>query len=160
MNWYNESTDSIIDRLGSNSEKGLTDSAVKILQLEHGPNEIVERGKKSPWLIFFDQFKNVMVIILIVAAIISLLLGEFIEAIVILAIVILNAILGFTQENRAEESMAALKKLAVPRVRVLRGGHIVALRLRRAGRPVNPRYDTFHHNVPISPSIASCRAPI
>jgi len=127
MNWYNESTDSIIDALGSNSEKGLTDSAVNSLQLEHGPNEIVERGKKSPWLIFFDQFKNVMVIILIVAAIISLLLGEFIEAIVILAIVILNAILGFTQENRAEESMAALKRLAVPTVRALRGGHIIEI---------------------------------
>ncbi|MFZ2640991.1 MAG: cation-transporting P-type ATPase, partial [Verrucomicrobiia bacterium] len=82
----------------------------------HGPNQLIERGRRSPWRILWEQFTATMVVILIIAAVISAALGEFIDAGAILAIIILNAILGFTQENRAEKAMAALKQLAAPTV--------------------------------------------
>jgi len=91
---------------------------------KYGPNELVERGAKSPWKILWEQLTGIMVVILIVSAVISLLLHEYTDAITILIIVVLNALLGFTQEYRAEQAMAALKKMATPRVRVRRGGHV------------------------------------
>jgi Ca2+-transporting ATPase len=91
---------------------------------EHGPNELVERGLKSPWRILWEQLTGLMVVILIVAAVVSGALGDWKDAIAILAIVVLNAVLGFSQEFRAEKAMAALKQLAVPTVKVRRDGHV------------------------------------
>jgi Ca2+-transporting ATPase len=91
---------------------------------KYGLNELIERGRKHPLLILWDQIKEVMVVILIVAAAVSAFLGEYNDVIVIMAIVVLNAILGFTQEYRAEQAIAALKKLAVPTVKVRRDGRI------------------------------------
>ena len=96
----------------------------------HGPNELVDRGLKSPWKILWEQVTEVMVLILILAAGISFFLGENLDAIVILIIVILNAILGFTQEYKAEQAMAALKKMAVPKVKVRRGGRLLVTEAR------------------------------
>ena len=89
-----------------------------------GPNELVERGSRSPWQLLWEQLTAVMVLILIAAAVLSLFLGKYLEAGAIGAIVILFALLGFFQEYRAEKAIAALKKLAVPAVRVLRGGRL------------------------------------
>jgi P-type Ca2+ transporter type 2C len=90
---------------------------------QYGPNELIEKGVKSPWKILWEQMTGIMVIILLVSAVISFFLEEYTDAIVILIIVILNALLGFTQEFRAEQAMAALKKMAVPTVRSRRSGH-------------------------------------
>jgi Ca2+-transporting ATPase len=91
----------------------------------------VERGAKSPLAILKDQFVSVMVLLLIGAGIISVALGEHTDAIAILAIVMLNAVLGFVQEYRAEKAMQALKSLAVPKVRVRRAGHVLELPARQ-----------------------------
>jgi Ca2+-transporting ATPase len=122
--WYKLDADSVNQRLDTDAQTGLTAEEAKRRLEEHGLNELVERGSKSPWLILWDQLREVMVIILMVAALVSLVLKEYNDVIVIMAIVVLNAILGFTQEYRAEQAIAALKKLAVPTVKVRRDGGI------------------------------------
>lgn len=122
MSWHTLTVDETIAALETDIESGLTEQQVDARLEQVGPNELEERGGKSPWRILREQFTNVMVLILIAAAIISALLGKATESIAIAAIVILFALLGFFQEYRAEQAMAALRKLAVPVVRVLRGG--------------------------------------
>jgi Ca2+-transporting ATPase len=124
---YKLSLDEIYSDLNTNPKDGLDRREADRRLEEYGPNELVDRGGKNPWLILLRQFTEFLVIILILAAIVSAALGEWVDAIVILAIVVLNAILGFTQEHRAEQAMAALKKLAVPTVRVRRDGEIQEL---------------------------------
>ena len=114
----------VLEELGVDADTGLTDGAAQERIARYGPNKLVEQGKKSPWLILLDQFKDVMVIVLLVAALVSLVLGEYTEVVVIMAIVVLNAALGFTQEYRAEQAMDALKALAEPLVRVRRDGRV------------------------------------
>ncbi len=92
-----------------------------------GPNTLPEAKGPSPWRMFLSQFTEAMVILLLVAAAISWALDDVKEAIAILIIVVLNAVLGFTQEYRAEQALAALRKLAVPTVRVRREGHAVEI---------------------------------
>jgi Ca2+-transporting ATPase len=87
-----------------------------------GPNELIERGGKSPWRILWEQFTATMIVILLVAAALSAVIGDLKDAIAIGVIVLLNGLLGFSQEHQAERAMAALKKLSAPLVRVLRGG--------------------------------------
>jgi Ca2+-transporting ATPase len=126
-NWYQQDVDEVVDYLKSDRAQGLSDAeAAERLQI-HGPNELIEKDVKSPWKILLEQLSEIMVVILIISAIISAILGEATDAIVILIIVALNSILGFTQEYRAEKAMAALKKMAVPQVRVMRGGHVRTL---------------------------------
>ncbi len=122
--WYSLDTDLALQRLGSRAE-GLTESEAAERLAEHGPNQLEEKRGRSPILAFLSQFTEVMVIVLIVAAVISLLVGETVDAIMILVIVVLNAILGFSQEYRAEKAMAALRRLAIPTVKVRRGGRVV-----------------------------------
>ena len=105
--------------------RGLSEAEAAARLAEHGPNRLVERRRRSPVLAFLEQFTEVMVIVLIVAAVISLFIGETVDAIMILVIVILNAILGFSQEYRAERAMAALRRLAIPTVKVRRDGQVV-----------------------------------
>ena len=122
--WHTQSDTEVLDHLGSNIETGLhIDEAQRRLN-EYGPNELIDKGVKNPLLILWDQISGVMVIMLIIAAVISLLLHEITDAITIGIIVILNAALGFIQEYRAEQAMASLKKMAVPHVRIRRSGHI------------------------------------
>lgn len=128
--WYTEEVDDVINQLQTNRERGLSDAEVKSRLQQYGPNELVERGVKSIWSILWEQLTDVMVLILIAAAFISAFIGEVQDMFVILAIVVLNAILGVSQEYRAEQAIAALKKLAVPKVRVRRGGHMVEVSAR------------------------------
>jgi Ca2+-transporting ATPase len=92
-----------------------------------GPNELVEKGKRSLPAMFVDQFRDFMILVLIAAAVVSGLLGEAADAIAILFIVLLNAAIGVTQEYRAEKAMEALKQMAAPVVRVLRDGKIASI---------------------------------
>lgn len=122
--WHTLDVPEALNNLQSDTSNGLDEAEVVRRRAEHGPNALVERGGKSPWRILWEQLTATMVIILIVAALLSAVLGDYKDATVILVIVILNAILGFSQEYRAERAMAALKKLAVPTVKVRRNGRV------------------------------------
>jgi P-type Ca2+ transporter type 2C len=126
-NWHQQTADEIVKQLQSNLISGLdTTQAAERLQ-KIGPNEIAEGNVRSPWRILWEQFTAVLVLILIGAALLSALLGEFKDAIAIGAIVILFGLLGFVQEYRAERAMAALRKMATPLVRAIRGGKLVEI---------------------------------
>ena len=124
MKWYQRSVQEVTDELESSPERGLSSEQAARRLEEVGSNELIDRGTKNPWLILWEQFTETMVVILIIAAIVSAFVGDLKDAVAIVAIVILNALLGFRQEYQAEQAMAALKKLAVPHVRVRRNGHI------------------------------------
>lgn len=121
MRWHQKKTDEVIEDLGS-SLKGLSpEEAEKRLQ-EYGPNELKEKKKKTVFMMFLDQFKDFMIIVLMAAAVISGIIGEPSDTIAIVVIVVLNAVIGFVQEYRAEKAMAALKKMAAPTATVIRNG--------------------------------------
>ena len=121
--WYQLERDVVLRRLHSRVE-GLTQEEAADGLRRFGPNQLEERRLRSPLLVLAGQFTEVMVLVLLVAAILSFAIGETTDAIMILIIVILNAILGFSQEYRAERAMAALKRLSVPSVKVRRGGQV------------------------------------
>ena len=123
-NWYQLSAEKVLQTLNTHAADGLSEAEVARRLEQVGPNELKEQGLKNPWQILWEQLSETMVIILAVAAVISAFLGDYEDAAVILAIVILNAALGFRQEYKAEQAMAALKKLAVPTVKVRREGHV------------------------------------
>ncbi len=129
--WHTFTAEQTVQRLEVDPAQGLSAATAEQRHARFGPNELIDRGIKSPWLILLDQFKETMVIVLIVAAIISGFLGEVKDTIAILVIVVLNAILGFTQEYRAEQAMAALKKMAAPRVKVRREGRVEQMEAHR-----------------------------
>ena len=114
------SADDVLRRLASDRSMGLGASDAVARLEQHGANELTERAGRSRLAIVREQLLNVMTCILLAAAVLSVALGDWVEAVVILAIVVLNAILGYTQEYRAEQSMAALKRMSVPTVRVRR----------------------------------------
>ena len=93
----------------------------------NGPNELKEGQRISPWQIFLGQFKSLLIWILIGAGVVSGVLGEVVDAIAILAIVVLNAVIGFYQEFNAEKSIAALKKLTAPQAKVRRDGQVISI---------------------------------
>ena len=120
--WHTQTVEAVLRELNVDTAHGLSDDEVARRREQYGSNELIERGGKHPLRILWQQFTSTMVLILIVAAVVSGLLGKTTETVAIAAIVILFGILGFVQEYRAEQAMAALKKLAVPIVRVVRGG--------------------------------------
>lgn len=126
MNWHQIPQAELYSQLQT-SERGLTpDEAARRLE-EHGPNQLQEKKKKPAWLIFLGQFKDFMIVILAAAAVISGIVGDLADTIIILVIVLLNAVVGFLQEYRAEKAMDALKKLASPQTRVLREGRLLQI---------------------------------
>ena len=122
--WYNLEADEVIAQLQTDGEQGLSEEEATRRLAEYGPNELEERGRESPLAILARQFTEVMVMVLIAAAAISFLVGDPKDTAAILVIVVLNAALGFAQEYRAEKAMAALKKLAVPVVKVRRDDQV------------------------------------
>jgi len=106
------------------TDAGLSDAAAAERQQQYGFNELEERGAKSPWRILWEQFTATMVLVLIAAAVLYAVVSGIADAVPIIAIVILFGILGFVQEYRAERAMAALKRMAVPLVRVRRNGRV------------------------------------
>ncbi|GHH96501.1 calcium-translocating P-type ATPase, SERCA-type [Neobacillus kokaensis] len=123
MKFHEMEIEQVEKALETDFSSGLTQEEVKERIKQHGFNELEEGEKQSALLLFFSQFKDFMVLVLLAATLISGLLGEYIDAIAIIAIVILNGILGFYQERRAEKSLQALKELSAPQVSVLRDGH-------------------------------------
>ncbi len=123
MNWYKQSITEVFDTLGSNA-KGLSASIAAEKLLQVGPNQLQEGKKKTMAGIFLGQFKDVMIVILLTAAIVSGIIGDLKDTIVILIIVLLNAVVGFIQEYRAEKAMHALKQMAITQAKVLRDGKI------------------------------------
>ena len=121
-NWHQRTVSDSLNRLDSHAATGLADDQVKTCRTQYGPNELVEIGGRGPWRILWEQLSGAMVVLLIVAAGVSAFLHEYTDSAVILGIVVLNAALGFAQDYRAEKALAALKRLAVPVVRVRRGG--------------------------------------
>src|SRR5450759_1734460 len=122
--WWTLSAETCLAQLKTDVSNGLSDDEAQHRLAATGPNTLIERGIKSPWVILGAQFTGVMVVVLIVAAVVSAFLGEYADAIVIGVIVILNALLGLSQEYRAEKAMAALKRMAVPTVKIRRGGDV------------------------------------
>src|SRR5690606_1605683 len=100
------------------------DSQVKAKREKFGSNELEEEAGKPLWAMFLDQFKEFLVILLFIAAIVSGFLGEWFDSGVIMAIVILNAVIGVFQEYKAEQSLAALKRLSAPLAKTLRNRHV------------------------------------
>lgn len=123
-NWHTLTAADVLAALSTQSDTGLSEGEVTRRRSQYGPNELVEKSGVSPWRLLWEQFTNNMVLILIAAAVVSGFLGKVTETAAITAIVVLFALLGFFQEYRAEQAMAALKRLAVPRVRVRRDGEV------------------------------------
>lgn len=122
MEGLSESKEELIKELGANEEQGLTNKAAQEKLAQVGPNALVEGKKKSVLEVFLEQFKDLMVIILIVAAVISAFTGNLESTAVIIVVLILNAILGTVQHVKAEKSLEALKSLSAPAAKVLRDG--------------------------------------
>ncbi|MGB8215045.1 MAG: cation-translocating P-type ATPase [Anaerolineales bacterium] len=125
-NWHSLSAEEVLDHLKVR-ENGLTSAEIAERQAQYGYNELAEAARPGFLKLLWEQFDNFIVILLIVASVISALLGQWVDASAIIAIVLLNAMLGILQERRAEEALAALKKLAAPEARVLRDGHRVTV---------------------------------
>ncbi len=120
--WHHLTAEEAVQILDSDPEKGLDEDQVRQREEKFGPNELKEAPPKTIWAKLWAQFNDFTIWLLIGAALISAALGEWVEAGAILAIVILNAVLGIIQEQRAEEALAALKKLAAPEADVIRSG--------------------------------------
>jgi Ca2+-transporting ATPase len=119
MHWYQKDINDVADALGSSLE-GLSSEEARQRIEKYGPNELKEIKKKTLFKMFLDQFRDFMIIVLICAAVISGIIGELTDTIAIIVIVLLNAVIGFVQEYRAEKAMAALKRIAAPTATVLR----------------------------------------
>lgn len=126
MKWHLLSIEDTLKETGSNNA-GLTDAEANHKLEEHGKNELKATRKLSPVFIFFRQFIDVMILVLILAAVISYFIGELSDTIVILVIIVLNAVIGFIQEYRAEKAMEALQKMATQVSHVVRNGKPVEL---------------------------------
>jgi len=124
--FYRKSSDEVMNTLGV-TDKGLSNEEVQKRREQFGFNELAEGKRKSALQVFFEQFKDFLVIILIVAALISAFLGEIESTIVIMFVVILNAILGTVQHVKAEQSLNSLKALSSPNAKVLRNGQVIQI---------------------------------
>ncbi len=129
MVYHHEKPEDVVMQLHSDAKRGLSDQQVVSLRSQYGENRLREKKKKTFLQRFFDQFKDVMILILIAAAVVSFAIAcmegnpqEFFEPVLILLIVIMNAVMGVLQESKAEKALDALKSLSAPHARVIRGG--------------------------------------
>jgi Ca2+-transporting ATPase len=120
--WHSKKTEEVLSDLRVD-QKGLSREEAKRRLEEFGYNELKEKKKVTPLQIFLRQFKDIFVIMLLVATAISFLIGETVDALTIAVIVILNSVVGFVQEYRSEKAMEAMKKLTAPKARIMRDGN-------------------------------------
>jgi Ca2+-transporting ATPase len=125
--WHSQSLEKVIEALNTHPNRGLSAAEAQARLAQYGPNQLQERPRPTFWHMLLGQFNNFLVLILISASVVSFLLDEYVDAGAIMAIVILNAILGVVQESKAEEALAALKKLAAPEAHVIRDGHLITV---------------------------------
>ncbi|WP_373738308.1 cation-translocating P-type ATPase, partial [Jeotgalibaca porci] len=125
--FFAQDAETVLSKLDSTAT-GLTSAEAKKRAEEYGPNALEEGEQKSLLAKFMDQFKDFMIVVLLAAALISGVLGEISDAIIILMVVVLNAVLGVYQESKAEEAIAALRQMASPMARVKRDGEVVTVR--------------------------------
>lgn len=125
MKWYEVEVEQVEKMTATNTQTGLSKKEVEKRLKKFGENKLAEGEKPSAFLVFLNQFKDFMVLVLLAATLISGLLGEYIDAITIMVIVLLNGVLGFIQERKAEKSLEALKELSAPQMYVLREGEWV-----------------------------------
>ena len=120
--WHSLDVAEALKALGTDPRRGLSDEEAARRLAENGPNELKKEDRVSPWTIFFGQFKNILIIILLIATALSAAVGEIFDAGLIFVIVVFCALLGFLQEYRAEKALEALKKMLSPTVRLIRHG--------------------------------------
>jgi len=125
--WHRVSATEATQRLGVDPVTGLSSEEAAARYQHNGPNRLKESPPRSRWLLLADQFKGVLILVLIGAAVLAAIIGDLTDAVVILAVVLINAVLGFSQEQRAEQSLAALKKMLAPTAEVRRDGKTVEL---------------------------------
>ncbi len=127
--FYNQQPEELIQKFSTDLKNGLTDKQVKENLEKYGPNELKKTQKQSILLRFILQFKDALTIILIIAAIVSIIVEptEWIDSAIIIIVVIINAILGLVQESNAERSLEALQKMASPKAKVIRNGNIITI---------------------------------
>ena len=130
ISWHAIGPEEVLESLEVPVETGLSDAEAKERLDEFGYNELEEQPGRTFWEKLWEQINSFVIWLLIAAAAISALLGDWVEAGAILLIVVLNAIMGIVQESRAEASLAALKKMAAPEAQVLRGGHRIMVKSR------------------------------
>ena len=111
----------VLKEVGS-TINGISEEEAQNRLKKNGPNELKESDKVPIWKMFLESFKDPLVIILLIAAVVQIFLGEFVESIIIFVVVILNSVLGVTQTRKAESSLDSLKKLSSPNAKVLRDG--------------------------------------
>jgi Ca2+-transporting ATPase len=126
--WHCLPAEEVLDLFGTSNERGLAASEAEDRLRRFGSNEIRQQARRSPLRMLASQFTDFMIVVLIVAAAISALIGEAEDSIVIVVIVVLNAVVGFVQEYRAERAIAALKRLAASGARAIRNGDVVEVR--------------------------------
>ena len=132
MEYFSKKKDELLSELNVNPKQGLSDKEVAERQVKYGLNQLRESKKKTLFMMFLDQFKDFLVIILIIAALVSIVVGiiegeGLIDGLIIVAIVLLNAILGVNQEQKANNALAALKKMSSPSAKVIRNGKTVEI---------------------------------
>jgi len=121
--WHLLSVEEAVRRLASDAFSGLTLEQAGERRQRYGANEIREAKRRGPLAMFLGQFTDFMILVLIAAAVVSGLIGDLVDTLVIVAIVVLNAVIGFVQEYRAERAIAALRQMAALQAQVVRGGH-------------------------------------
>ena len=119
---HSKPIDDVVSGLQTHVDQGLTQQEAQDRLRKFGPNELTEKPQPGFLALLWDQFNNYLVIILIVAALIALALGEWVDSIAIMIIVVLNAVVGVIQESKAEQALAALKKMSAPNAQVIRDG--------------------------------------
>ncbi|MCX7825802.1 MAG: HAD-IC family P-type ATPase, partial [Verrucomicrobiae bacterium] len=125
--WHSQTVEEVCRGLAVDPSVGLSSQEAAKRFVEHGPNELREKAGTPAWVMFLHQFKSPLIYVLLAAALVALFLGELKDAGVIFGVLVINAVIGFIQEGRAERSMVALKKLASPKSRVRRDGKVVSV---------------------------------
>ncbi len=117
--WHAESPDAVLERLDAHPT-GLSPEQIGARQAEYGPNRLPEAPRPSPWRRLLRQFHNILIYVLLASAMVTALLAHWLDTVVILAVVIANAVIGFIQEGKAEEAMASLRRLLALKAAVIR----------------------------------------